>query len=79
MRRAEDVPVAGGNVDVEQVGNWSLVFDVPMLREVVDEASIERPVAVVRVERKQVVHVASQNDTLCDAVERLLGSENAGV
>eukprot|EP00965_Chrysotila_dentata_P186606 6161830-Pleurochrysis_carterae.AAC.2 len=76
--RQADVPVASGDVDVEQVGNWSFIFNVPMSRQVVDEAGIERPFAVVRVECEQVVDIASQDDALRDVVDRLLGGENTG-
>eukprot|EP00965_Chrysotila_dentata_P200485 6180005-Pleurochrysis_carterae.AAC.1 len=50
-----------------------------MLCEVVGEAGIERPVAVVRVESEQVVNITSQHDALSDVAERLLCGEHAGV
>eukprot|EP00965_Chrysotila_dentata_P109261 3611014-Pleurochrysis_carterae.AAC.1 len=74
-----DVAVAGGDVDVEQVGHRTLIFNIPVVCEVADKARIERSVAVMRVEREQVVNIASEDDPLSDAINRLLGGENTWV
>eukprot|EP00965_Chrysotila_dentata_P005110 167600-Pleurochrysis_carterae.AAC.1 len=51
----------GGNVHVEQIRHWALVFDVPSRSQVGNERGVKGVGRVVGIEDEQVVDVATND------------------
>eukprot|EP00965_Chrysotila_dentata_P075770 2503501-Pleurochrysis_carterae.AAC.1 len=67
------------DVNVEKIRYWAFVFHVPALRECVDELIVKGADALVRVEGKEVVHVAAQDQLVTCTGDNASHGEHTGV
>eukprot|EP00965_Chrysotila_dentata_P067932 2247128-Pleurochrysis_carterae.AAC.6 len=58
LRQADAIGI-GSNVDNQQIGNGALILHVPGLGEILSEGVVEGAIAVVSIQREQVVDVAT--------------------
>eukprot|EP00965_Chrysotila_dentata_P008394 273494-Pleurochrysis_carterae.AAC.1 len=79
LLREGNAAVGSRDVNVEQVGDRSLVLHVPSRREIRSKALVERVRAVVGVQREEVVDVTTEDKALLRTVDVFHQGEDAGI
>eukprot|EP00965_Chrysotila_dentata_P101058 3337674-Pleurochrysis_carterae.AAC.1 len=69
----------GGNIDVKEVGHRAFVFNVPSRGVICGKGGVEGAWGCVRVEYKEVVHVATKDDGLGRTIDDFVAHKNARV